>query len=347
MIIKIVGFIIFLIIALLGYVFYAEYKDNILFRGESFKESYGIRVILDFIIPKDTHVIDNRLFYVFGETTVRDFYMTKLLCFLCSIVVSVSVVVTNYYNNRLDVFSGTKDLPYVINEHEYNILVKDLTFNTIDEHSDMINLKRNIKNSSEHSRYVLTDSELLYKTLRNMTSDLQSCFGIMEVISGLLVLLLGWFIPNIILSVLFKLLKADMSFEYAKLESYIYLNRDERVETILMGLANESLVYRELFKAFLLRYREDRFLSYSLILGNSGFTQEFKTLIEYLSLLENGTSEAVKNKIIINRKSYMDKLKMEIRKSAQSKKDALNAACIFSIVIGIVGVLVNIISSLL
>ena len=62
MIIKITVFVIFLIIALLGYLFYTEYRDNILFRGESFSESYGVKVILDYIVPKDTRVLDNRLF---------------------------------------------------------------------------------------------------------------------------------------------------------------------------------------------------------------------------------------------------------------------------------------------
>ncbi|MFQ9249435.1 MAG: hypothetical protein ACLR3R_19515 [Clostridium paraputrificum] len=348
MIIKITVFVIFLIIALLGYLFYTEYRDNILFRGESFSESYGVKVILDYIVPKDTRVLDNRLFYVFGNTTVRDFYMVKILVFLCSIVVCVAVVTTNVLSNRLHVFTTPPgDLPYVISESEYEVLSLDLTFNTIDEEKDLYNLTRNMRSSSEYNRYLTTDTNLLYEAIESMSYALNNTFGVGEILVAIIILLLGWFLPNIILSLLFKLLKSDMSYEYAKLESYIYLNCDQRVETILVGLANEAVVYRELFKAFLLRYREDRFLSYSLILSNQGFTQEFKTLIEYLSLLENGTTQSVKSKITINRRNYMDKLKIDIRRSAKNKRDFLHSACLISVIIGLGGVLVTLIKSAL
>lgn len=348
MIMKIVVIIILIIIALLGYLFFTEYRDNILFRGESFSESYGVKVILDYIVPKDTRVLDNRLFYVFGKTTVRDFYMIKILVFLCSIVVAVSVVTTNVLSNKLSVFTTNPgELPYSINESEYNILSRDLTFSTIDEEQDLYYLARNMRESDNYSRYLTTDTTLLYEAVEAMSTALDNTFGLSEMFALIAILLLGWFSPNMILSLLFKLLKSDMSYEYAKLESYIYLNCDQRVETILVGLANEAVVYRELFKAFLLRYREDRFLSYSLILSNHGFTQEFKTLVEYLSLLENGTAEAVKAKININRRNYMDKLKIDIRKSAKNKRDFLHSACLISIVIGLGGVLVTLITSAL
>lgn len=347
MLFKFVAFIIFLVVCLLGYLFYSEYKDNILFRGESFKESYGVKVILDLLIPKDTKVIDNRLFYVFGSTTVRDFYVIKIIVFLCSIIVTFSVTYTNVLNNKLAVFTSSGELPYVISESDYEILVNGLSFQQLDAIDDQRTLNKNIKYSDNYSRYSLTDIELLYSTLDDMTYDLDNVFGITEMLVAVILLVLGWCLPELILLLLFKWLKSDMSYEFAKLESYIYLNCDQRVEHVLVGLANEAIVYRELFKAFLLRYREDRFLSYSLILGNAGFTQEFKTLIEYLSLLENGTPEIVKSKIVINRKSYMDKLKFDIRKSSKDKKDILSVTCIVSIVIGLGGVLVSLIMSAL
>lgn len=345
MIIKYTLIIVFIIIALVGYLFYVEYRDNIVFRGERFTESYGMRRLLDFIIPSDTKVIDNRLFYVFGSTTVRDFYVSKLICLICSIVISFSVVYTNYLNNRLEAFENPKNLAYAIEEHDYDIISEGLSFEQIDRESDLDLLNKNIKYSDNYSRYVLTDLDLLYDALANVNFNLSNAFGLFEMILGIMLILGGWCLPNSILWLLFKALKMDMSYEYAKLESYVYLNCDNRVENILTGLTNESLVYRELFKAFLLRYREDRVESYKLVLGEPSFTHEFKTLVEYLNLLENGNPESVKNKITVNRRNYISRLKFDIRKSAKTKKDVLYAICIGTVVLSLGGVLVAIISS--
>lgn len=340
MIIRYVLIIIFIIIALIGYLFYNEYRDNIVFRGERFTESYGMKRLLDFIIPNDTKVIDNRLFYVFGETTVRDFYVVKLISLTCSVVVAFSVAYTNYLNNRIEAFENPKNLPYSIEEHDYNVLIEDLTFEQIDRQVDLEILNRNIKYSENYSRYVLTSLDLLYDALVDMNFKLYNAFGLSEMILVVIIILSGWCLPNGILKLLFNMLKMDMSYEYAKLESYVYLNCDNRVENILSGLVNESLVYRELFKAFLLRYREDRVESYKLVLGEPTFPQEFKTLVEYLNLLESGNPESVKNKITVNRKNYLNKLKFEIRKSANTKKDILYVICVGTVVVSLVGVLV-------
>ena len=104
-------------------------------------------------------------------------------------------------------------------------------------------------------------------------------------------------------------------------------------------------MYRELFKAFLLRYREDRVESYKLILGEPTFTQEFKTLVEYLNLLENGNPASVKNKISVNRTNYLNKLRFEIRRSAKIKRDILFGICVGTVVVSLGGVLVAIITN--
>ena len=345
MVIKYTLFIIFLVILLVGYLFYSEYRDNIVFRGEKFTESYGVRKLLDFIIPRDTKVTDNRLFYVFGSTTVRDFYVIKLISLVCAIVVSFCVVYTNYFNNRVEAFEAPKDLAYPIEEHDYNILVKDLSFFTMDKQTDLENLNRNIKYSDEYLRYSQTSIEVLYDALYDINYKLNNAFGLIEIIVAIMIILGGWCLPDFILWLLFKMLKMDMSYEYAKLESYIYLNCDSRVETILTGLTQESLVYRELFKAFLLRYREDRVESYKLILGEPTFTQEFKTLVEYLNLLENGNPASVKNKISVNRTNYLNKLRFEIRRSAKIKRDILFGICVGTVVVSLGGVLVAIITN--
>lgn len=343
MIIRYVLVIIFIIIMLIGYLFYSEYRDNIVFRGERFRESYGVKRLLDFIIPNDTKVIDNRLFYVFGDTTVRDFYVVKLLSLVCSVVIAFSVAYTNYLNSRIETFENPKNLPYSIEEHDYNVLIKDLTFEQIDRQADLEILNRNIKYSENYSRYLLTSVDLLYDALIDMDYKLANAFGLPEIILVIMIILGGWCLPNGILKLLFSMLKMDMSYEYAKLESYVYLNCDNRVENILSGLVNESLVYRELFKAFLLRYREDRVQSYKLVLGEPTFPQEFKTLIEYLNLLENGNPNSVKNKITVNRKNYLSKLKFETRKSAKTKKDVLYVISVGTVVVSLFGVLVALI----
>ena len=59
--------------------------------------------------------------------------------------------------------------------------------------------------------------------------------------------------------------------------------------------------------------------------------------------MENGNPNSVKNKITVNRKNYLSKLKFETRKSAKTKKDVLYVISVGTVVVSLFGVLVALI----
>lgn len=361
MLLKFVLIVVFLILILVGYLMYSEYRDDLRFRGERFRDSRGMDYLLDAIIPNDTRILDNRLFRLFGSPTteyvsvgnnraisksgasVRDFYVVKLICLLVSIVLSFSIMYTNFLNNRVAVFEKSRDLPFLISEADYQVLVDGLSFQTLDYISDIKKINNSKKLVENPADYINIDSGLIYSSVKDMYDDYNSSFNMGVIIVGLLVVLLGWFLPNIVVDFMHNIMIKNSDFEFSKLEGYIYINCHKRVSEILKGLCNESIFYRTQLEAFSLRYQEDRGLSYELILSEKQFSENFRVLIGYLKLLEDSDVKFVKETIKINQDNFRDKLKKSILKDMDNKSRVILGILFFTIIANSIVLLVSLI----
>lgn len=343
MLLKFVLFITAIIVFLVGYLFFSEYMDDLKFRGERFRDSKGMDSLLNFIIPSDTRILDNRLFRLYGDVStkvvnvngyksfkragasVRDFYVVKLICLVCSFVLAFSVMYTNFLNNRIAVFETHRDIPFLVSEEDYFILTGDLSFQALDYTSDLKKLSDAKKRVTNPEDYLTIDLGILYNTLHAMYKDYNSSFGLGVIFSGIIVVLLGWSLPNMFVNFVHNLMIKNSDFEFSKLEGYIYINCHKRVSDVLKGLCEESIFYRTQLESFRLRYQEDRELSYDLILQEKQFSENFRTLINYLKLLEDSDVDFVKATIKVNQENFRDNLRRSILREVSSNTAIINS----------------------
>ena len=348
MFLKFVLLIIALIVILVGYLLYAEYSDDLRFRGETFRESRGVDAILNLIIPKDTRILDNRLFRLFGSeetlmdsngnftkkgSSIKSFYVAKLLCLVCSFVLAFAVMYTNFFNNRIKVFEQRRDIPFLITESDYKILTNDLSFQKLDYVDDLKKLSEAKKYVKDPVEYLPVDLELLYNVLSSMNKDYNSAFGLGVISSGLLIVLMGWFLPNMFVSFTHNLMIKNSDLEFSKLEGYIYINCHKRVSEIIRGLCQESIFYKTQMEAFRLRYQEDRILSYDLILQEKQLSENFRTLINYLKLLEDSDVEFIRESIRVNQENFRANLRRSILNDISSKTAVISTLLFGTIVV--------------
>lgn len=336
-----------LILALIGYLVYSDYKANILFRGETFKESRISRKLVNFFMPSDKAAkrIDNSLFYLTHTKTIRDFTMMKVIILFVSIILSASIVYTNYLNSRASVFLRERELPVKISEHDYEILTDKLSFQKIDSQSDMNRLNSNIPKTENVQNYIALDGTLLYSTLKTMKIELQACFGFSSIMLFILIILFMWYLPNIILHMLDKMLGRDIHFEFSRLQSYIHMNADKRVEQILRGLTYEAVIFRAPFMEFLTRYREDSEYAYDLVLKTKGAHSKFKKLIEYLKLLDNSSPAKAREKIEVHQENDLELVKNLYRYSINKKKGVCKMMIYAAIFINLAAIVFGIVTS--
>lgn len=331
-----------IILMLAGYLVFLEYRDNITFRGERFTESYGVRRILDFVIPKETRILDNKLFYLFGDTvSIRDFYVVKLVSFMASLILAFAVMTTNFLNNRVEVFEKERDFPFLISSEDFLHLTEDLSFQTLDMNEDFKLIVRNKSYVEDRSKYLNVDVEILYNVLKDMHSEYENAFGIGIIFTGFLVICGGWYLPSFVIWLLFLVMENNMSYEFAHLEGYIYINCGRRVPDILKGLCVESTLYRQLMSAFYLRYTEDRTMAYDLVLSDTRFSTNFRTLVGYLKLLEDSDFEVVKDKIKVNQDNFKTKLREDTIRSTNDKRYVLKLMLYGSVMLNLIGILIT------
>lgn len=335
-----------IVLSLIGYVFYLDYRANILFRGETFKESAFSRKLIDFFMPKP-HVakkIDNNLFYLTHTKTVRDFTLMKIIVLFISIIFSVAVVFTNFVNDRDTVFTRERVLPSKISRSDYEVLVDRLSFQEIDYQSDLSRISSNISRTERPSIYQTLDTSLIYQTLKEMKIELGSCFGITSIITFIGIIVAAWFAPNIILNLLDKMLGKDLYYEYSRLESYIYMNADKRVDHIIRGLTYEAIIFRAPFIEFLARYREDSEYAYDLVLTTRGAHLKFKRLIEYLKLLDSTSPRKTREKISVHQANNQAIVRNMFRASIEKKKSTCKFMIYAAIFINLIAIAVGILS---
>lgn len=337
-----------LIIFLSGYLVYVNYMDNLYFRGESFQESYAVKRVIDFILPKEEKaaLMDNIVFHLDAKKSVRDLYLLKLICFVSAIIIAFAVVFTDYLNDKSKVFVEKRDLPFSISEDHYVQITSGLTFQKLDRVEDIDLMKSNIRYIDDGEIYLTVSSTLLYDTIYEMNKDLGKLFNFIDIITFLIIILIGWYIPSLIVRALNKMLLMSSEFEYAVLESFIYLNSELKTELLLTGLVRESVVYKQLFIVFLQRYREDNVASFDLVLKNSEFSKNFRTLIEYISLLESTDAGSVKQKILINQKNSFEMLVDSVKNSIINKRNAVYFLAYASIVVNLINIGYSIFSSI-
>lgn len=337
-----------LVFILVAYLVYINYKENVVFRGETFRESQGIKKLLDFIIPKDTRILDNKLFFIYGfKVTVRDLYLVKLLSLVVATILSFSIMYTNFLHNRLEVFESQKDFPFTITEENYRILVEDLSFQTLDYKDDMAKLSANKKRVPEPAMFVNVDNDLLYTTIGNMKHDYEHAFTFFILLSGIIIIIIGWYFPNIFVNLCFRILDSSSDYEFAELEGFIYIHANSRIEVIIDGLINESLMYKQMFRIFKRYYSRDPSTAYSRILLEKDLSINFRTLVGYLEMLETSDREKVKTKIRINQDTYKKKLKTTITTQAENKRFALTFFAYIGIGVNLLGMLIALIGSVL
>ena len=337
-----------LVLSLVGYIFYTDYKDNIVFRGESFRESRISRKLIDFFMPseKTANKIDNNLFYLTHNKTVRDFTMMKVIILFISIIMSIAIVYTNYLNDRATVFTKERELPVKITEADLEILSYKLSFQEIDYTSDLNRLNSNITKTENIANYIAVDSALLYETVKAMLVELEGCFGFGSIVSFFLIIIGMWYAPNVILYFLDKMLSRDLHYEYSRLESYIYMNADKRVDTIVRGLTYESVIFRAPFTEFLTRYREDSEYAYDLVLSTRGCHMKFKRLIEYLKLLDNTSPSKAREKIAVHQANNLEIVKNMYLYSIEKKKGICKGMIYSAIFVNLIAIAYGIVTSI-
>ena len=334
----------FIVLGLVGYLFYIDYKSNILFRGETFKESRFSRKIIDFFMPKPQKAakIDSDLFYLTHTKTVRDFTMMKVIILFISIIFSALVVVTNVINAKESVYTRERVIPVKVSKHDYEVLVDRLTFQEIDYRTDLSRLNSNVTRTEKPSVYLNMDSELLYDTVKTMKIELESAFGFGSILTFFGIIAAAWFLPNVILKMLDGMLGKDIHFEFSRLESYIYMNADKPVEVIIRGLSYEAVIFRAPFIEFLARYREDSEYSYDLVLSTRGANMKFKRLIEYLKLLDNTSPRKAREKIAVHQANNQQIVRNLYRASIEKKKGLCKFLIYVAIFINIIAIAVGI-----
>lgn len=336
------------ILILFGYMFYIDYRQNIIFRGESFKESQMFRKVVDFFMPneKAAKKIDNNLFYLTHTKTVRDFTMMKVIILFISVILSLAIVYTNFLNSRANVFLKEREIPSKISEHDYNILIDRMTFQEIDYQSDLNRLNSNIAKTENVSNYIALDGQMLYDTLKAMTSELDSCFGFGSVFTFFVIIICMWYAPNVILHMLDQMLSRDLHYEYSRLESYIYMNATRPVDQILRGLTYESVIFRAPFIEFLSRYREDSEYAYDLVLTTRGSHMKFKRLIEYLKLLDNTSPRKAREKIAVHQANNIAIVRNMYRYSIEKKKGICKGMIYAAIFVNLIAIAFGIVTSI-
>lgn len=337
-----------LILALIGYLVYTEYRENIIFRGEKFSESILAKKVIDFFMPnrERARIIDNRLFYLFNDFNVRDYVMFKVIIVCCSIVLSVAIVTTNYLNSREQVFTKYRSIPFTITENDFYYLTEGVTFEVLDRMKDQNIIMSNAQYSDNYQRYLTVDSSTLYDVLLEIYKDLDSVGGLKLLINFFLIVVFLSYLPDIVLYQLNKMLIKDMDFEFAKLESYIYANANKRVELILRGLSYESVIFRKYSIMFLKRYREDEKKTFKLFLSSPGISRRFKQLVEYILLLKTTNPDKVRDKISINQASHMSLVRSSIISSTNNKKSIVKFLIFGSFLVGLFAIAIGVIGSI-
>lgn len=337
-----------LILFLVGFLIYTDYKDNITFRGEKFSESIGAHKLINFFMPSPRKVrkIDTRLFYLTNDTTVRDFIMLKIIVFVCSIILSFSIVYTNYLHSRTDVFLKNRNIPFTISEDDYYALTTGINFDVMDKMKDKNIMQSNAQHLSNYQKYLTIDSTILYDSLLEIRTDLNSLGGLKSIALFILIVVFIFKLPDMILYQLNKILVNDMDFEFAKLESYIYLNASKKVDTIIRGLTYESIIFRRYFTLFLSRYREDSEMSFDLVLSSSGIHPKFKQLVEYLLLLQHTEPQRVRDKISVNQENHLSIVTSSIINSVRSKKTICNVLIYASLFLAVAGLIEGVMGSI-
>lgn len=337
--------IVFLVVAAFAYLLYSEYKEDAIVKGLSLRESPGVESIIDKFVPIGSKkiVMSNKLFSLTNNVSIRDFTLMRIIVFACSIVITLSIAYTTYLNNRTAVFTKIRSVPFVISESDYYALVEGVSFNELDLVQDLNRITSNLTYTSDATKYLTINSDILYDTLVDMNNDLSSLTGFMffAIFIGLIVFIN--LLPTIILNQAVKILKSDIDSEFFNLESYISLNADSRVENIIRGLTYEAVTLRKYLVAFLIRYREDSEFAYKLIFESKGLNLQFKNIIEYLYLLETSTPERVREKIEISQDNHLELVTRAINESANKKTSTCNwlssialILCLLAIVYGLV-----------
>lgn len=337
-----------IILFLFGYMFYIDYKSNILFRGESFKESQMFRKIVDLFMPnqKASKKIDSSLFYLTHTKTVRDFTMMKVIILFMSILLSSAIVYTNYLNSRANVFLREREIPTKISESDYYVLVDKLTFQEIDLQDDLNRLNSNIGRTNNVPAYIVLDGQMLHSTLKAMTAELSDCFGLGSVFTFFTIIAFMWYAPNVILRFLDSMLSRDLHYEYSRLESYIYMNATKPVDQIIRGLTYEAVIFRAPFTEFLSRYREDSAYAYDLVLTTRGSHMKFKRLIEYLKLLDNTSPQKAREKIAVHQANNLAIVRNMYKYSIEKKKSVCKGMIYAAIFVNLIAIAFGIITSI-
>jgi len=307
-----------------------------------------VRKMINFFMPSKQKVrtIDTRLFYLFEEFNIRDFVVMKIILLCCSVVLSVSIIATNYYNSKAKVFTKNRGIAFTITEADYLALTEGIEFQAMDRLKEQNVIMSNSQKLANYQRYLTVDSATLYDVLISIKKDLSSIGGLKLIVHFIVIVAMIMYAPDVILWQLNKVLMKDIDFEFAKLESYIYANSHKKVELVLRGLSYEAVIFRKYFLVFLSRYREDREKAFDLIINSPGIHEKFKQLVEYLLLLQNTDTDRVRGKILVHQNNHMSIVKSSIMSSLRTKGSICNVLIYGSLFLAIGGIIVGIVTNL-
>lgn len=337
-----------------GYSYFQRQRDNRVFTGTTFVEGPVIKRLIDLVLPKEgtnNYIkMSDYMFVLDSRRSIRDVYLLKIICFACSIVIALSITVTNVINRRADALYVTTEMPISMTMEEYEILSQNVDFNTIkpETQNDIIKSNIGLIESKENAKKLNgINPEDLFSYLSIIHKSLSTTFGLLDIFIFLAILFVGWKIPSWAVIGMTSMLTSKELFEYDDLETDILMMSDQQVYQIIEALEKGSLFYREFFCRFRELYTENPEKAYQLVSSRHEFPEHFKKLVRYLNMIEVDGPNYVKVVIKSNKETTKEDVYYELRRIDKKREAILNVMIVAAFFLGLGRVFISLVAAYL
>lgn len=350
MLFTVLGLIFTLSISLGIISFYYRFKDLKEFRDDRMVEAPGIRHLLDAIVPsegtKEYLVYSDYIYILYNRSNIRDFFLLKIIILLITLVLSFTVVGTNMLKDFTEAFAVNEQLPVSVTYEEYSHLSSGITFQEASYQRDKETIEMNIKTyKGKESSYIENvNVEDSYLHLQVIKSRLDKVFGILDIITILIFIVVGWKSPDWILKFCYNLLEGNKLFEYDTLETNISIHAEKPVSEILDILKIESKYYKNILYEFYNIYENNSEIAYNLVEYRQEFPKDFKRLIRYLSMIDSQGPDYVRDIIDSNKKQTEEEIYNLLRRNTKKKLQKLQLICTGAFILAITRIIISLFS---
>lgn len=327
----------------------SSYRSNRRFVGGEFSETPIIRHLINRILPKEDSNLYMRysdyMFCLDSRRTIRDLYMYKILCTVGALLIALSIISTNFYIRYKNSYNVSGELPITITSEDYKHLSEGIDFNNenaIDVNQDI--LKSNItliQDDTSRKRFENTPIKSLYMYVGRIHASLNNILRITDLFIVLGIVIFGWFLPSIIVKILFSQLEGNELLEADDLETDIYMSAESHMYDILESLINNSMFYCEMFNEFYLLYKDNAKSAYDMVACQPEFPDNFKGLIRDLNLIDSESADKVRVRIKANKQNTEDKIFRDMQIKTRKKLTKLNILCVVGFVLSCLRVMIS------